>query len=144
MRVIITVIFLLLSVVVVNAQGRNKVPDEDYLANELVTIRGKVTISRGGESFNGEVNLIFQRVDCKRAFLSVRSDEKGIYEIVVSRGRYKVVSRYGHRVGELIDGLAPDQARIIDATPGRNNEFNIKVIWPYEKVLDKIRDIKIP
>jgi hypothetical protein len=120
------------------AFGQKKAPADDYLYNEIVTIRGKVTdftLLEGHDSSVGNSeDLIFQRLGCKKCLIYVRSDCDGNYKLQVGRGKYRVISRHGTRIGELVDILAPSQPRIVDATKSRDNEFNIKIVLPFEPV----------
>src|SRR5215207_7733887 len=90
-------------------QGQKKPHPDEYLYNEIVTIKGKVTIFYLREDSKPNVGnqwgLIFQRAACKKCFVYVRTDNAGNYQLHVGRGRYRVISRIGIRLGELVDVL---------------------------------------
>ena len=134
-------IFILLSLAS-SGMGQKRAHADDYLNNEIVTIKGKVTVfmlREGNEPGVGiQWGLIFQRADCKRCFIYTQADCDGNYKIQVSRGRYRVIARYGNRIGEMVDVLAPGQPRIFDAaprTPGsRDVIFDVKIVLPFEPI----------
>jgi hypothetical protein len=137
MRLLIAVATLLfLALVQSSALGQKKTHKDDYLNNEIVTIKGKVTVfilREGNEPGVGnQQGLIFQRVDCKKCFLYTQADCDGNYKIRVSRGKYRVVARYGNRIGEMVDILAPSQKRIIDGISARDVEFDIRIVLPFQ------------
>src|SRR4051812_27205236 len=129
-------IALLLAVTASSVLGQNKAPEDDYLNNEIVTITGKVTVfylREGNEPTIGNwQGLIFQRVGCKKCLIYARADCDGKYKIQVGRGKYRVISRSGRRIGELVDILAPSQPRVVDATKSYENVFDIKIVMPFE------------
>lgn len=93
--------------------------DDESVSNELGVLTGQVTTinakTREVEAPSSGV-LIFQRVDCKKCIFQTRTDIKGKYEIIIGKGKYRVIVRDGTRVGETYDMLAPDQPRIIEVT----------------------------
>jgi hypothetical protein len=134
-------IFILLALASSGA-GQKRAHPDDYLNNEIVTIKGKVivfSLREGNEpSVGNQWGLIFQRADCKKCFIYTQADCDGNYKIQVSRGKYRVIARYGNRIGEMVDTLAPSQTRTVDATPrtpsSRDIIFNVKIVLPFKPI----------
>ncbi|HLM00368.1 MAG TPA: hypothetical protein VK400_04875 [Pyrinomonadaceae bacterium] len=134
MKLILIGLFLLINFVSA-ASGQSKNVRDDKLYNDLRTIQGQIEILNHpalertpGRNFQ----ILFQRVDCKRCFISVKSDSEGKYLITVSKGKYRLIAR-GPKVtnGEYYDLLSPAQRRVIDAS-GRKAvvNFDIKITLP--------------
>jgi hypothetical protein len=103
--------------------------------NEIVTIKGKVTVVNHpelGETEGRNIPLLFQRNDCKSCLIATVTDSEGRYEIYVGRGRYVVSYRNTRGGGEPpIDMLAPDQPRLVNANSLiQPNEFDVRVMIP--------------
>jgi hypothetical protein len=133
--------FILL-VLMSSSAGQKKAHPDDYLNNEIVTIKGKVTLftlREGNEPGVGnQFGLIFQRVDCKKCFIYTQADCDGNYKTQVSRGKYRVIARHGTRSGETVDILAPSQAHIVNAVPAtpssREIAFDVRIVLPFEPI----------
>jgi hypothetical protein len=132
MKTLLFVLVLVLTAATVAGMARERAHRDDYLYNKMATIRGTVTVVNHptlGEFPAARNFLLFQRVDSPKAVVGVTTDENGRYSLCVSQGEYRVIVRYGSREGELEDGLAPDQKRIVKAeSPIEPTEFNIQVV----------------
>lgn len=130
-----TVVVLLMVGVTVHAQGGARPHPDDYVYDEVVLIKGHVTILNHpelGTTVGNGVRLVFQREGCKKCLVATATDLEGNYQILVGRGRYKVISRDTRGGGApSYDMLAPDQPRSIDAQNKVHGEtFDIKVVIP--------------
>ena len=85
-----------------------------------------------GKTVGNNTYLVFQREDCKKCLVATWTNLDGNYQILVGRGRYKVISRDSRGGGApSYDMLAPDQPRYIDAQNIANGEtFDINVVVP--------------
>jgi hypothetical protein len=124
---------LLIAAVAVFAKGWVRPHPDDYVFNEVILIRGHVTILNHpelGATAGSGVYLVFQREDCKKCLVATSTDLEGNYQILVGRGRYKVISRDARGGGApSYDMLAPEQPRYIDAQNKVQGEtFDIKVV----------------
>ena len=136
MKFVILIVGLLILFIQLNALGQKKPNPDDYLYNEIVTIKGKVTVFALREDsepiIGSHQSLIFQRVDCKKCLISTRTDCNGNYEIYVSRGKYRLIVRNGTQIGAMTDILALSQPKIINAFEPTYNIFDIKLVLPFE------------
>jgi hypothetical protein len=119
----------------VYAQSWARPHPDDYVFNEVVLIKGHVTILNHhelGTTAGSGVYLVFQREGCKRCLVATSTNLEGNYQILVGRGRYKVISRDARGGGApSYDMLAPEQPRSIDAQNIVQGEtFDIKVVIP--------------
>ena len=119
----------------VYAQDWARPHPDDYVFNEVVLIKGHVTILNHpelGTTVGNGVYLVFQREGCKQCLVATSTDLEGNYQILVGRGRYKVISRDARGGGApSYDMLAPDQPRFINAQNKVHGEtFYIKVVIP--------------
>lgn len=115
--------------------GRGSRHEDDYLYDQLVTIKGKVQILNHpelGKTEGAGIPLLFQRQGCKQCLIATRTDTNGSYEITVSRGRYRIIVRETRGGGaSSYDLLAPDQPRYVNATSRvQTNEFDIRIVLP--------------
>ena len=106
---------------------------DDYVYDEIVEIKGRVTIlnhpSLGVTNGNG-IPLVFRREGCKKCLIATRTDIDGNYEISVGRGKYKLILREARGgYSPSSEMLAPDQPRFINAQNTVQGEvFDIKVM----------------
>ena len=126
---------LLIMAAAVYAQDWARPHPDDYVFNEVVLIKGHVTILNHpelGTTVGNGVYLVFQREGCKQCLVATSTDLEGNYQILVGRGRYKVISRDARGGGApSYDMLAPDQPRFINAQNKVHGEtFYIKVVIP--------------
>ena len=118
---------------------------DDYLYNEIVTVRGRVTASQSGKkdfAVRANAYLILQRTDCKKCLVGVNADENGNYEIKVSQGKYRLIVREGTREGEMYNILAPNQPRYLEVkTPvtGYFIEFNVSLVYPINSPVFEVK-----
>jgi hypothetical protein len=103
--------------------------------NEVVTIKGKVTIENHpelGRTEGRNIPLLFERDECNKCVIATVTDAEGRYEIYVGRGRYRVSYRDTRGGGASSrDMLAADQARYVNANSLiKPNEFNVRVMIP--------------
>jgi hypothetical protein len=115
--------------------GRNQAHKDDYVYDQLVTIKGKVQILNHpelGMTEGSHMSLVFQRAGCRKCLVVARTDADGKYEIGLSRGRYKLILRESRGGGApSYDLLAPDQPRYINATSVlQPNVFDVRVVLP--------------
>lgn len=105
--------------------------DEDVY-NQIVTIKGNVTILNHpeiGKTAASGMYLVFQRDGCRQCLVATRADLEGNYQILVGRGRYKVIVR--NPSPPTYDLLAPDQLRYIEANSlVQSNQFDIQLKLP--------------
>jgi hypothetical protein len=115
--------------------GRGIDHKDDYVYDQLVTIRGKVEILNHpelGRTEGSSMPLVFQRDGCRMCLVATRTDMDGNYEITVARGRYKIIVRETRGGGAAsYDLLAPNQPRYINATlRSQPNVLNLQVMLP--------------
>jgi hypothetical protein len=104
--------------------------DEDVYSN-LVIIEGNVKTlePETGRIFTpaGRQNLVFQRVDCKKCVHIAFTDQDGNYELLVGKGKYRLIVRENLANGG--SALDPSQPEIVDAKDKtRRNVFDVKLI----------------
>jgi hypothetical protein len=124
-----------LASVIVFAQDWVRPHPDDYVFNEIVLIKGHVTILNHpqlGRTVGNGIYLVFQREGCKKCLVATSADLNGNYQILVGRGRYKVISRDARGGGApSYDMLAPDQPRYINVQNLVSGEtFDINVVIP--------------
>jgi hypothetical protein len=128
--------FAVLCCLAPNVAGQRRGHADDYLYNQTVTISGTVTASVAGKSDDAisvSQGLLFQRVGCRLCLIATRTDTQGRYTIHVGRGKYRVIVRDGTNEGHLVDVVAPDQPRVINATNiVGGNEFNIRLVFLHD------------
>ena len=130
--IVILLFFLNLSSIIV---GQSKDISDGKLYDDLRTIQGKITILNHptlGKTEGRNLQILFQRVDCKKCFVSVKSDSEGNYSLTISKGKYRVIS-HGPKVtnGEYYDLLSPTQKRIIDASIEKDVvNFDVEIVLP--------------
>ena len=111
--------------------------EDDFLYNKMGTIKGTVVILNHptlGRTLGNSVYLLFQRTDCKKCVLGVRTDLNGQYSVHVFQGRYRVILREGQIEGEGVDMLAPKQPRVVEVTSTIDPaKFDIEVQLPNQK-----------
>lgn len=115
--------------------GQSKNLSDDRLYDDLRTIQGRITILNHptlGKTEGRNLQILFQRVDCKKCFVSVKSDSEGNYSLTISKGKYRIVSQ-GPKVtnGEYYDLLSLTQKRIIDVSSKRDVvNFDVEIVLP--------------
>ena len=102
------------------ALGQSNNDKDDKLYDELITIRGKLTILNHpslGKTEGRNIKVLLQRLDCRKCLISVESDSEGNYSVTLSKGKYRLIYR-SQRIpnGPTYDYLAPTQPRLIDAS----------------------------
>ena len=115
--------------------GQSSNHADDRLYDQLVTIKGKVTILNHpelGRTGGSYMSLLFQRDDCRQCLIVARTDADGNYEIGVGRGRYRLIIREARGGGApSYDLLAPDQPRYVNATSVlQPNVLDVRVMLP--------------
>jgi hypothetical protein len=130
-----TVLVVIMAGVIVYAQDWVRPHPDDYVFNEIVLIKGHVTILNHpelGRTVGSGMYLVFQREGCKKCLIATSTDLDGNYQILVGRGRYKVISRDARGGGApSYDMLAPNQTRYINAQNKVSGErFDINVVIP--------------
>lgn len=112
--------------VVVNAGYSD---DNDvYLYNEIVTIKGRVQLLNHpvyGKVPAGGQYLVFQREGCKRCLVATHADKDGNYQIMVGKGKYKII--VFNPAPPTFDLLAPDQPRFVTASILGETVFDINI-----------------
>lgn len=108
---------------------------DDFVYEQLVTIKGKVQILNHptlGRTEGSSIPIVFQRDGCRSCLIAIRADLQGNYEIGVGRGRYKVIVRDTRGGGAPShDLLASDQPRYINATlTSKPNILDLRVVLP--------------
>ena len=121
--------------VIVSAQNWARPHPDDDVFNEIVLIKGHVTILNHpelGRTAGNGVYLVFQREGCRNCLIATSTDMDGNYQILGGRGRYKVISRYARGGGApSYDMLAPDQPRYVNTQNIVNGQtFDIKIVIP--------------
>ena len=114
----------------VSAQSKSNELDKD-----LRTVQGKFTILNHpslGKTEGRNLQILLQRVDCKRCFLAVTSDSGGGYAVTLSKGKYRIIFRSPAETnGPYYDFLAPSQQRIINLSGDqRLTNFDIAILLP--------------
>lgn len=104
--------------------------EEDKIAEQIVTIRGHVqTLNPVTQKVSIPVGqaLVFQRADCKKCLLVTTTDENGNYNIRIGKGKYKLLTDVGYKVGK--SDLAPGQPDYVNAADIlKENIFNIRLV----------------
>ncbi len=106
--------------------------DDAGVYNQLQILNGKVSLinAKTGEidQMSLSQSIIFQRTDCNICLYVTSPDKTGKYELTLSKGTYRVIVRYGSRIGETYDGLHPDQIRTVEVnSPTRYTDFDIRL-----------------
>jgi hypothetical protein len=132
-RAVATLIFLIVGFTSLKAFSHNQRHEDDYIYDQLITIRGRVGVFNRAEQqvvAASGAYLIFQRVGCNQCLVATTTDIEGNYSIRVGRGRYRIVYR------DILsdpsrDVLAPDQPRYVDVTSeAQEKQFNINLTIP--------------
>jgi len=117
--------------------------EDEELSNQFGVITGQVTVM---DAKTKEVvipswqPLIFQRMDCKKCIFTVRTDKTGKYQIIIGQGKYRVITRYGTRMGETYDAIAPDQPRTVEVKAGPlDTTFDIRLVRQPTQLDEKIQ-----
>ena len=118
----------------------NSVKESD-LADQIIQIKGSLRTYNEKKEAIAVISgyIVFQRLDCKKCLVATRSKSNGEYEILVSRGKYKVfVFEFGENQ-RLYDVVSPNQNRIVNAQDKiRGNLFDIEIIYKSEINLPEI------
>lgn len=137
MKTIFLVVFLFLTVLLVNKQNICSFSEsaDELGPKRLVIITGKATIINHPEL--GMVpdsggTIIFQKAGCSSCFIGTTTDIDGNYKVLVGDGKYQVIVR--NPSSPEVDLLAPNQARFIDTgsenSPKQVFNFDIKIKLP--------------
>lgn len=125
---VLTVVTLLLAILLAGYNYKSlsskNCGDNDSEPFSLVIIKGRVTVlddPEDGVMPYSHGTVTFQKVGCPSCYVAAKTDEEGNYEIMVGRGKYKViiekptppVSVEGEPTSDT-DLLAPGQERYID------------------------------
>lgn len=134
-RTVVAIGVLMTGIVGAVSFGRNSAHEDDRLYDQLVTIKGKVTILNHpelGRTAGSYMSLLFQRDGCRQCLIVARTDADGNYEIGVGRGRYRLIVREARGGGApSYDLLAPDQPRYVNATSVlQPNVLDVRVVLP--------------
>lgn len=128
----VIVVSLVMLGLAASSLSKSTEPGDDELYNQIVTIKGKVTILNHpelGKTAASGMYLVFQRDGCKQCLVATRADLDGNYQILVGRGRYRIIVR--NPSPPTYDLLDPDQARYVEArSPVQENQFDIKLKLP--------------
>jgi hypothetical protein len=132
LRTALMVGILLVTVAGVTIFGHIRKHEDDDVYNQIVTIKGNVQILNhpelGKTAASGQY-LVFQRVGCKQCLVAVNADVNGNYQVLLGRGRYKIIVR--NPSPPTYDMLAPDQPRYVTATSVlQDTRFDINLVVP--------------
>ena len=106
--------------------------DADEIYNQVGVVKGQVFIVNNPElgrtAASGQY-FIFQRTDCRRCLVGIRTDAKGKYSAFLGVGRYRVICLDPEREGA--DLIRKGQTRELTVRqPPNDTEFNIDLEIP--------------